>query len=134
MNKTSLIVLAVAFAIGLTITYYSRGGSGPAVPGVVQLPESFSPQAQAGQALFEKNCQTCHGAKAAGTTNGPSLIHKIYEPSHHSDKSFHRAVRYGVQPHHWQFGQMPPIEHVQPKQVDSIIRYVRELQQANGIF
>ena len=134
MNKASLIVLAAAFAIGLTITYYSRGGSGPAVPGVVQLPESFSPQAQAGQALFEKNCQTCHGAKAAGTTNGPPLIHKIYEPSHHSDKSFHRAVRNGVQPHHWQFGQMPPIEHVQPKQVDSIIRYVRELQQANGIF
>ena len=134
MNKSTLIMLAAAVAAGLGISYLSRGASGPVAPTTVQLPASFSPDGLAGLALFEKNCQACHGANASGSTNGPPLVHKIYEPNHHSDKSFHRAVRNGVRPHHWQFGQMPPIDHVEPKQVELIIRYVRELQQANGIF
>ncbi len=131
MNKTSFVLLAAAVALGLAVAYFGSGGGSP---GAVKAPASFSPEAQLGHGLFDKNCRTCHGANAAGTVNGPPLVHKIYEPSHHSDKSFHRAVRNGVQPHHWQFGQMPPLDHVEPKQVDLIIRYVRELQRANGIF
>lgn len=130
MDRTTLIIFAAAVAIGLAIAYWPRGTGG----GVeVTLPASFSQQAQAGRELFENNCQSCHGVNGTGTANGPPLIHKIYEPNHHSDRSFHRAVRDGVRAHHWQFGDMPAIEHVEPKQVDSIIVYVRELQRANGI-
>ena len=130
MDRSTLIIFAAAVAIGLAIAYWPRG-SGSAVE--VALPASFTTQAEAGRVEFEKNCRTCHGVNAAGTANGPPLVHKIYEPSHHSDQSFHRAVRDGVPAHHWQFGDMPAIEHVEPKQVDSIIVYVRELQRANGI-
>ena len=130
MDRTTLIIFAAAVAIGLAIAYWPRGTGGSVE---VTLPASFSQQAQAGRQLFENNCQTCHGVNGTGTANGPPLIHKIYEPSHHSDRSFHRAVRDGIRAHHWQFGDMPAIEHVEPKQVDSIIVYVRELQRANGI-
>ena len=130
MDRSALIIFAAAVAIGLAIAYWPRGG-GDAVE--VKLPASFSQQALAGQLVFEENCQVCHGVNGSGTDTGPPLVHKIYEPSHHSDQSFHRAVRDGVPAHHWQFGDMPAVEHVEPKQVDSIIVYVRELQRANGI-
>ena len=131
MNRMTLFILGAALALGAAIAL--TPASTPA-PVDVKLPASFSQAALSGRELFEKSCQTCHGVNASGTSNGPPLVHKIYEPSHHSDKSFHRAVRNGVEPHHWQFGQMPPIDHVEPKQVDLIISYVRELQRANGIY
>ena len=131
MNKTSLAIFAAALIVGLTIGIWPRLADGPVS---VRMPAALTADAQLGRGLFDKNCQNCHGESASGTTNGPPLVHKIYEPNHHSDKSIHRAVREGVQPHHWQFGQMPSIDHVGPKQVDLIIRYVRELQRANGIF
>jgi mono/diheme cytochrome c family protein len=130
MSRSTLIIFVAAVAIGLAIAYWPRS-TGSTVE--IALPASFSQQAIAGRAAFEKNCKTCHGVNATGSSNGPPLIHIIYEPSHHSDQSFHRAVRNGVQAHHWQLGDMPALEYVQPKQVDSIIVYVRELQRANGI-
>jgi hypothetical protein len=39
----------------------------------------------------------------------------------------------GVRAHHWRFGDMPPDPAVTPVEVAQITRYVRELQQANGI-
>ena len=63
----------------------------------------------------------------------PPLIHKIYEPSHHGDESFQRAVAVGVRAHHWKFGNMPAIEGLTRGDVKAIIAYVRELQEANGI-
>jgi ubiquinol-cytochrome c reductase cytochrome c subunit len=33
----------------------------------------WSPQAEAGRALYEASCSTCHGLEAEGTANGPSL-------------------------------------------------------------
>lgn len=99
----------------------------------VSVPE-LSPAATLGQAEFETNCATCHGVNAAGQDGvAPPLVHIIYEPSHHGDASFHRAVQQGVRAHHWRFGNMPPIEDVSEQQVASIITYVRELQRANGI-
>ena len=131
MNRLSLVILGAALVIGVALALFP-GGSGQPVD--VKLPASFSEAALSGRTLFEKNCQSCHGVNARGTATGPPLVHIIYETSHHSDETFHRAVRDGVRPHHWQFGQMPPIDHVEPKQVDLIISYVRELQRANGIY
>ena len=94
---------------------------------------AFSAEAEAGRAVFEENCIACHGKHATGTDRGPPLVHRIYEPNHHGDASFYLAVRNGVRAHHWRFGDMAPVEGVPENEVTTIIRYVRELQRANGI-
>ena len=93
----------------------------------------LSALASIGEAVFEANCAECHGTNAAGTDNGPPLVHNIYNSRHHADASFHFAVRAGARQHHWRFGDMPPQEQVTDDEVPAIIAYVRELQQANGI-
>jgi mono/diheme cytochrome c family protein len=93
----------------------------------------FSSAAQMGQLAFDENCAGCHGAKAAGSDRGPPLVHKIYEPSHHADFAFQLAAKSGVRAHHWRFGDMAPVPGVTEKQVEWIVKYVREMQRANGI-
>ena len=68
-----------------------------------------------------------------GTNTGPPLVHDIYNPGHHDDRSFYRAVKSGVPQHHWRFGNMQPLPKVTESQIGAIVRYVRELQLANGI-
>ncbi|MCT4609238.1 MAG: cytochrome c [Pelagimonas sp.] len=87
-----------------------------------------------GQRIFENACVACHGTNAVGVEGaGPPLIHVIYEPSHHADESFQRAVAVGVRSHHWRFGDMPPVEGLTRGDVTMIIAYIREIQRANGI-
>ncbi|MEO1825019.1 MAG: cytochrome c, partial [Roseibacillus sp.] len=91
-------------------------------------------QAQMGQRAFEAKCASCHGENAAGQNGvAPPLVHKIYEPNHHSDAAFLNAAQNGVQSHHWNFGNMPPVEGLTQGDVKMIAGYVRELQRANGI-
>ena len=89
--------------------------------------------AELGKEAYDANCARCHGENAAGTGNGPPLVHDYYNPGHHADGAFHVAVARGVRQHHWNFGNMPPQSHVSEQQTRMIIRYVRELQEANGI-
>ena len=63
----------------------------------------------------------------------PPLVHIIYEPGHHGDESFQRAVALGVRAHHWRFGNMAPVEGLTREDVALIVAYIRELQRANGI-
>ena len=86
-----------------------------------------------GARLFAANCAVCHGENATGTATGPPLLHRIYEPGHHPDASFRRAVEHGVMSHHWRFGHMPPVPGLSRQDIARIIAYVRELQRANGI-
>lgn len=100
----------------------------------VTLPDSLSEMAQIGERAFNAVCAECHGDNAAGRQGkGPPLVHKIYEPSHHGDMSFHLAVQNGVRAHHWSFGNMPPQSGLTKSDVAAIVTYVRELQQENGI-
>lgn len=90
--------------------------------------------AAVGKRVFESACISCHGQDATGVDgSGPPLIHKIYEPGHHSDESFQRAVSTGVRSHHWRFGDMPPVEGMTRGDVKMVIAYIREIQRANGI-
>ncbi len=98
----------------------------------VKVPE-LSALAQAGETAFNANCTRCHGVNAAGTTQGPPLVHDIYNPGHHGDASFRLASKRGVRAHHWPFGNMPPQPQVTDADMTAIIGYVRELQRANGI-
>jgi mono/diheme cytochrome c family protein len=86
-----------------------------------------------GERLFDATCVRCHGAFAAGTDSGPPLVHMTYEPSHHGDVAFQRAVDFGVRAHHWRFGDMPPVPGLDAAAVGKITAYVRWLQRRAGI-
>ncbi len=101
----------------------------------VTLPADLSSEAEIGKRVFDAKCASCHGENAAGQDGvAPPLVHKIYEPGHHSDAAFLLAVKNGVRSHHWNFGSMPPVEGLTSAEVQYLARYVRELQRANGIF
>ena len=86
-----------------------------------------------GATLFAENCARCHGDAGDGTNMGPPLVHKLYEPGHHPDFSFQRAVKSGVIAHHWDFGDMPPVAGLSEDEVTQIIAYIRGLQREGGI-
>jgi mono/diheme cytochrome c family protein len=142
--KKLLLLAAVTAAASLAIYLglksdgsKAAGASGsPQSTAIVDviLPDVLSETAQLGKRAFESACINCHGENAAGKQgDGPPLVHKIYEPSHHADYAFLMAVENGVRSHHWPFGNMPPQEGFTQGDVKAIIAYVRELQRANGI-
>ena len=145
MSKGMLLgVIAIALvAVGVwveqrrTVTEHTQAATpvqatAPLV--TIALPQTLSTSANAGKRLFDARCASCHGQNAVGQEGvAPPLVHKIYEPSHHGDESFQRAVARGVQAHHWPFGDMPPVEGLSRAEVNDIIVYIRELQRANGI-
>jgi len=101
----------------------------------VKIPAEFSAEAEIGKRVFGAKCAVCHGENAAGQKGiAPPLVHIFYEPNHHSDGAFVQAAKRGVQMHHWDFGNMPPIQGLTDGDVRYIARYVRELQRENGIF
>ena len=78
-----------------------------------------------------RNCSTPtarsgHGVGATGTTQGPPLIDRIYQPGHHPDFSIRNAVRQGVKQHHWVFGDMAPVAGVSSDDVEKIICYIEK--------
>lgn len=141
MKKLILLAaLLAAIALGGTFGLWpetaDQPDTAPQATNIVDVavPDELSELAQLGKRAFESTCITCHGENAAGKLgNGPPLVHKIYEPSHHADYAFLMAVENGVRSHHWPFGNMPPQEGFTQGDVKAIIAYVRELQRANGI-
>lgn len=93
------------------------------------IPEGYHDGARA----YAQYCAECHGQRGEGTDQGPPHVHVVYEPGHHPDQSFHNAARIGVQSHHWDFGNMEPVEGVTDAQLDAIVGYVRWLQREAGI-
>lgn len=128
-----LVLAALLATLGIgTWQFTASRGTIVARPAAVKVP-ALSPMAIDGKAAFDANCATCHGANAAGTDKGPPLVHDIYNPGHHSDGAFFVAAKLGVRQHHWRFGGMPPQPQVTEDHLAAIVRYVRELQAANGI-
>lgn len=152
MNKTLLSIVAF-FLVGGLAVYWNATQSAqqptghsmvtldtseiaPGAPIVeVSLPAELSSEAQIGKRAFEARCAKCHGVNAAGQNGiAPPLVHKIYEPNHHSDMAFVSAAKNGVTAHHWNFGNMPAVEGLTDADVKMIAQYVREIQEANGVF
>lgn len=125
------LVLAVVAAAGLGLWIWQSAGPGSSTVSV-KVPE-LSALAVTGKDAFDASCAACHGPHAAGTDKGPPLIHVIYNAGHHSDEAFVLAAKLGVRQHHWRYGNMPPLPEVTLSQMAAIVRYVRELQAANGI-
>lgn len=101
----------------------SCGNSGDSAP---------AGSAAEGKAAYEATCAQCHGTNLEGTDRGPTFLSPIYAPDHHGDAAFIRAVKSGVQPHHWSFGPMPPQPGVSEADVAAIIAYVRQEQARAG--
>lgn len=87
-----------------------------------------------GYELFQNNCAECHGANLDGTDQGPPLLHGYYKPGHHSDVAFFRAIEHGSPQHHWNFGDMKPVDGVDEKQAQAIVDFVRWYQQETGLY
>lgn len=137
MKRNILLGISALIAVGVGLVWMTAPNghdhnTRSASDATIKVPE-LSDIAKQGEVLFKANCAVCHGKNATGTQNGPPLVHKIYEPSHHSDLSFQRAAKQGVRAHHWPFGNMPPVPSVTETDVERIVAYVRELQRANGI-
>ena len=122
--------MVVLFCVVGVAPACSQGESAPKAVATGAVPADVQP----GESKFKANCSVCHGVGGVGTSQGPPLVHKIYEPNHHGDATFQRAAANGVKAHHWEFGNMPKIDAVTPEDVDQIIKYVRWLQKQAGIF
>ena len=138
-----LIGAGLALVAGVGYWVFSSQGNAPEREQVtngattivsVNLPPSLTPNAKIGQTIYDAKCAACHAPNGAGQVDkAPPLVHKIYEPSHHGDEAFQRAAASGVQGHHWNFGNMAPIDGLTRADVSMIVTYIRELQRANGI-
>ena len=128
-------LFVVAFFVlggGMVISQFllSDGDGGSTKITVPKLSE----MALSGQQAFAENCARCHGKTAGGSDKGPPLVHNIYNPGHHADQSVIFAIKRGARQHHWGFGNMPARPEVAEHEIPKIIRFVRELQAANGVF
>ena len=82
---------------------------------------------------YRGNCMGCHGEWGDGTEKGPPLMHKYYLPGHHSDAAFLRAITQGTKAHHWNFGDMLPVDNVSSQEAGHIIAFIRWLQKEKGL-
>lgn len=102
----------------------------------MQIPKpsaGLMPNPAQGKKLYAAQCAACHGADLKGSDKGPPMLHKVYEPSHHSDIAFQLAVKNGVRAHHWQFGDMLPVPMMTPDAVAHITAHIRVEQRRVGI-
>jgi len=128
-----LVVAALGAACGGDGDGGSSGGSDSANGRSADAPEPFDdPDLARGQEIFEANCAVCHGVDLQGTETGPPFLHEVYVPSHHGDIAFFMAAEQGVQPHHWEFGAMPPIPTVDRGDIQLIVDYIRQRQADAG--
>jgi len=130
IGKIAVVLVVVG---GVGIVAYNMFLGGARVGGPVAEPATLSTLASTGKVLFKANCAGCHGPKADGTDQGPPFVNDIYNPGHHPDAAFLSAAKNGVRAHHWRFGNMPPVEGITEAEIVAIVKYVRELQEANGI-
>ena len=127
----SSVALTVAAIAGLAFVHTLAAQQ--LDPGSIKTPEML-PELNVGKMNYDVYCASCHGANAAGTEKGPTFLHRVYHPGHHGDAAFLTAPKQGARAHHWQFGDMKPVEGVTDAQLETIVTYVRALQKANGLF
>lgn len=129
-----ITVIGSVLVGGIVAVIFNASGPSPAAVTVDVTVPDLSLAAAKGSQIYDDNCAACHGQNSAGTEKGPPLIHDIYNPGHHSDDAFFRAVQKGVKQHHWPYGDMPPQPQASRSDVSAVITFIREVQQANGIY
>jgi mono/diheme cytochrome c family protein len=128
-NSRSPLVRVAVLAVMLGIVVAACGGTNDGSTGIsVQNSDLVA----AGDVLYQSKCAACHGNDLRGTDKGPSLLSIVYEPNHHGDQAFVVAARVGVRTHHWDFGNMAPVEGLSDDDLTAIIAFVRETQRIEG--
>ena len=117
---------AVALLAALAVTVTACGSDGG------NSTDSASTQTELGAQVYAEACASCHGADLRGTDKGPSQLSIVYEPNHHSDASFRNAIANGAPQHHFDFGDMEPVEGLTEADVEAVIAFVRSEQQRLG--
>lgn len=90
-------------------------------------------QMERGRLAFERECASCHGSTGGGTENGPNLIAARYGPSEMADALIRGAVLNGVPQRSAAHPGMPALPQLRPQELDSVLRFLREIQRANDI-
>lgn len=135
------VLIAVGVAAAVILLAVAGGGeqgdtSLPRDPmtgkSVFSIPVQTPALVAEGEVLYQASCATCHTVSAEGTALGPSHLSVIYNPDHHADAAFVRAVVGGVASHHWGFGDMLPISGLTDDDLVRIIAFVRESQRIKG--
>ena len=120
----------IGVVVAIVIAVVVAGGGTTPIAGVA---DTAAGDPVAGRVAFEGTCAACHGVEGVGTDAGPPLVHPYYRPGHHADGAFVLAVRNGVQPHHWNFGPMPPQPGLSDQDIADVTAYVRQIQEVAGI-
>jgi len=129
------VSIAIALLLSPLGVYVIFGPGSPPLEGVGTAPElaDLSKPARAGRAAFGEYCAQCHGPLAEGTERGPPLVHPDYAPGVRTNGDFRKAVREGLRAWRWWYGDMPAIADVSEHELEHMIRFLREMQRANGI-
>lgn len=123
--RCALLAAAVVAVAGSTTAQELK-------PEDVRLPE-MTPELSRGELNYGLRCGSCHGKNLVGTDKGPPFLHPVYHKGHHGDKSFYIASKQGAKAHHWNFGDMKPVDGITDAQIASILAYIRAVQAANGL-
>ena len=130
MNSSHIPIRAALGAAVLGLACVAGTASAQAVP----APNAgLMPNPAKGKGLYAQSCASCHGVDLKGSDKGPPFLHRVYEPSHHGDVAFQRAVASGTKAHHWKFGDMAPVKGLSPDDVAHITAYIRMAQRSAGI-
>ena len=93
-----------------------------------------APQTQPGQAVYQQNCQTCHGADRRGTDTGVPLVHATADPANNIvagtarfDAAAIRAVVGAGK------GRMPAFQHLATTDVDALVTFLTTAPGARGL-
>lgn len=122
--KTSLAVAVVT--VGLAVGLAACGSDD------TEPTSATGSQLDRGAEVYAESCASCHGADLRGTDKGPSHLSIVYEPNHHTDDSFRSAIANGAPQHHWNFGDMEPVEGLSDDDVEAVIAFVRAEQERQG--
>ena len=125
--------VAAVLVLGIALGSEMSAAAGKAIYDNPVEPK-MTPDLNVGRLNYDRFCAACHGRTARGTDKGPTFISRIYHPGHHGDQAFFIAPKNGARAHHWPFGDMPKVEGVSKPMIINIIKYVRAMQKANGIF
>ncbi len=116
--------------VGVLVLFASCSEGGVATQSAE--PSASVEKLSAGADAYRHFCAECHGEDLRGTDQGPSFLSVVYEPNHHADAAFLLAAQRGVPQHHWNFGDMPPVEGIEPEQIEAITAHVRQVQSELG--
>jgi mono/diheme cytochrome c family protein len=130
MMTKKIRLLSVAFILAGMSSMTGALGQSMQIP---KPSEGLMPNPGKGKVMYATHCASCHGADLKGSDKGPPMLHKVYEPSHHSDVAFQLAVKKGTRAHHWKFGDMAPVPGLTPDDVAHITAFIRFEQRKVGI-